>query len=255
MEEIDFTWKTPSAQQLSALRLACRSQGLPVPSGVDHHQIMMSEAMFMEMMISSGKNYSGISPYQIAELIMMSKSSLWYSLATIWQTVPPSKMSDRERSICMSACKIITDIVDSVGYDVESDTWWNTKNLPYNQDALRLVLSAFGEILRHYSQNSLEIISSGFYIFISIICDKNWTARIRKQIRQAQTYVSAKCICPECYNMVAPVGVSPQNGDYKNYRGTGACQKGHNGYHCSKCNAPHSYSTKIGVSHLTNRVG
>lgn len=62
-------------------------------------------------------------------------------------------------------------------------------------------------------------------------------------------YVPAKCIKPGCDNLVAPVGAAPAAGHFKNYRGTGACQKGHNGYTCSICQRPHSYTSAIGIKH------
>lgn len=63
-----------------------------------------------------------------------------------------------------------------------------------------------------------------------------------------------KCIKPECVNLVAPVGTKKvQPGVCKNYRATGACQKGHNIYQCSKCEVPHSYVSGIGKAHLEFR--
>jgi hypothetical protein len=70
----------------------------------------------------------------------------------------------------------------------------------------------------------------------------------------SQTYEPTKCIKPDCENLVAPPGITPREGHYKNYRGTGACQKGHNGYQCSKCGRPHSYASKIGQQHYKYRA-
>ncbi len=68
-------------------------------------------------------------------------------------------------------------------------------------------------------------------------------------------YVPTECIKPGCYNLVAPIGTEPISGHFKNYRATGACQKGHNGYHCQKCNAPHSYVSNVGKKHLKSNCG
>lgn len=62
-------------------------------------------------------------------------------------------------------------------------------------------------------------------------------------------YEPTRCINPECYNLVAPVGTEPAPGHFKNYRGTGACRKGHNAYFCTVCKAPHSYVSGIGKEH------
>lgn len=60
-----------------------------------------------------------------------------------------------------------------------------------------------------------------------------------------------KCIKPGCENLVAPIGTKkPEPGVFKNYAATGACQKGHNGYFCERCNRPHSYASDIGKAHL-----
>ncbi|NIV30360.1 MAG: hypothetical protein GWN58_12955, partial [Anaerolineae bacterium] len=42
---------------------------------------------------------------------------------------------------------------------------------------------------------------------------------------------------------------------YKNYRGTGACQRGHNSYFCTRCNTPHSYTSKTGKAHYERHYG
>lgn len=93
---------------------------------------------------------------------------------------------------------------------------------------------------------------------ISALFDSN----IRKVVNSAKQaakkqisaeYTPTKCIKPDCENLVAPPGISPREGHYKNYRGTGACQKGHNAYRCSRCGVPHSYASKIGQQHYKHR--
>jgi len=78
-------------------------------------------------------------------------------------------------------------------------------------------------------------------------------AQARAQIREI--YEPAVCIKPGCENLVAPVGITPREGHFKNYRGTGACQQGHNSYWCEKCKVPHSYTSKTGIAHLPHSGG
>ena len=68
-------------------------------------------------------------------------------------------------------------------------------------------------------------------------------------------YEPTECIHPECHSLVAPPGIEPREGHFKNYRGTGACCRGHNSYFCTKCNRPHSHASKIGRQHYPGHYG
>jgi len=70
-----------------------------------------------------------------------------------------------------------------------------------------------------------------------------------------ETYEPTECIHPECKNLVGPTGIKPREGHHKNYRGTGACRQGHNSYFCTKCQAPHSFVSKIGRRHYPEHYG
>jgi len=70
-----------------------------------------------------------------------------------------------------------------------------------------------------------------------------------------ETYEPTECVHPECENQVAPTGIKPREGHHKNYRGTGACRRGHNSYFCTKCQAPHSFVSKIGRRHYPEHYG
>lgn len=57
-----------------------------------------------------------------------------------------------------------------------------------------------------------------------------------------------KCIHPHCTRLVVASGPATDEA-VANYRNTGACQKGHNGYYCEKCKRPHSYASQLGKNH------
>jgi len=67
--------------------------------------------------------------------------------------------------------------------------------------------------------------------------------------------VDAECIHPDCHNLIAPRGIKPREGHFKNYRGLGACQRGHQSYYCTKCKKPHSHTSKVGKAHFEEHYG
>jgi len=81
--------------------------------------------------------------------------------------------------------------------------------------------------------------------------------RIKREAKAKvhETYEPAECICPTCDNLVAPKGIKPREGHFRNYRGTGACCRGHASYFCTKCNRPHSHASKIGKKHYPDYYG
>src|SRR6185369_16369719 len=56
----------------------------------------------------------------------------------------------------------------------------------------------------------------------------------RRDARKAERlkYTPTKCISPECDHQVAPPGIKPRAGHFKNYSNIGACCKAHTGYIC-----------------------
>ena len=66
-------------------------------------------------------------------------------------------------------------------------------------------------------------------------------------------YKPTKCIKPDCNNLVAPISTPPDDGHFKNYRSTGACEKSHSTYFCGRCGKVHSYTTRVGVAHYEFR--
>lgn len=234
--EYDVTWRNPSEAQLAALDYACKALGtkpLKERGVITHHFMVQSEAIGRALMVDSGVAYkSGMSEYDYAEIILLAEHSLWY--------VECKNKADK-----WNACKFIMDVV-SLGY--RDGKWWDLSRLDEQTVKNGVAsLKILGLAIRNVGS---PFTSHGFLPVIDLILGKNWLTKTRQQIREKLPYKSTKCIKPDCENMVAPIGIKPQGEDFKNYRGTGACQQGHNGYKCSKCDAPHSYASGIGKEHL-----
>jgi hypothetical protein len=234
--EYDVTWRNPSVEQLAALEYACKALGtkpLKERGVITHHFMVKSEAIGRSLMVDSGVAYkSGMSEYDYAELILLAEHSLWY--------VECKNKADR-----WSACKFILDVV-SLGY--KDGKWWDLSRMDEQvvKDGVAS-LKILGLAIRNVGS---PFTSQGFLPVIDLILGKNWLAKTRQQIREKLPYVATKCIKPDCENMVAPVGIKPQAGHFKNYMATGACVKGHNVFTCSKCNKPHSYTSGVGKEHI-----
>jgi hypothetical protein len=186
-----------------------------------------------------------IDEYDIAENIITAKDSLWYVQAQKWITKPPCEVPET----FTAACQFIVDVVN-LGY--ADNVWWDLSKMDAGKVAMgRLLTLDLLQMIRQIRHNSLIVISRGFELFAQIVCDKAWRDKVRKVARATQPYMANKCIKPECNNLVAPVGMKPQEGHFRNYRGTGACAKEHANYLCAKCNAPHSYASGVGKKHYT----
>ncbi len=254
MIDFDVTWNYPTEPQLAALDFAYRALGIRRPEPklpFDHHFLVTYQALGRSLAVDVGILSGAVfrlNEYDYAELITLASKSLWYTQAKQWAEHPPENVPETWRD----ACVFIVNVVD-LGYDAESKKWWDLGKLDERYvESGRLLLLDFKYMLTQYRRNRMDIVSRGFEAFIDLICDKPWISRFRKKLRDNMPYQAAKCIKPDCPNLVAPAGKEPQEGHFKNYRGTGACQKGHNSYQCPQCKAPHSYASGIGKKHLEN---
>lgn len=270
MTEYDPTWKNPSEAQNAALE----------------HALKYAEPFLSRLQRQSEKAeefYPPITEFDIAEMMCIADSSLWYSQAKSWAEGKgfPAQGADNVFQLAGSAIK---RLVES-GYS--NNKWWDATQVWDNPQVIALSLVSIVEVvrlLREIRLHSLNINSQWFealpYLmipglkveeaiknlgkgesgagFVTAAILAHYDPEFAKKLRAIQdeinerlhdAYIPTKCIHPKCENLVSPVGIQPREGHFKNYRGTGACQRGHNAYLCSKCNAPHNYATKIGKAH------
>lgn len=275
MTEFDVTWKDIPEAQDAALAHA-------MAYAKPFLKIQQRQAG------RAGEWHPPITEFHVAEMMCMASSSLWYSQAKSWaEGKPPAPGAD---GIWTIAGKAIVRLVE-IGY--QGGVWWDaTKawdhpqkiaiNLSCILEAVRLLRQIRGRSLAVYSQwfealpylmipglkveNAMKALSAGqvgakvIMGQILALYDEEFAKKLkatRKDLLQHahDTYKPTNCIKPGCDNQVAPQGIRPRGGHFKNYRGKGACCRGHASYFCLKCKKPHSYLYKIGQKHLADHFG
>jgi hypothetical protein len=287
MTDFDITWKNISEAQAAALAYASKCGSAIIRASM--HQ-------------GEGEWHPPITEFNIAEMICLSKDSLWYIQAKSWaEGVTPYKEGRGAKVVqaFQAAGKVIVALVDKgysegVWFD-PTQTWEDSTiaalSLASISEACRLLVALERSInvFDILAMESAPLISSwlrsidrllqpyvargrawklletqeGSGVLISEIrasIDPEWRKKHNAAVRKAradshETYEPTECIHPECHNLVAPSRIKPREGHFKNYRGTGACQQGHNSYYCTKCAAPHSFVSKIGQSHYEKYYG
>jgi hypothetical protein len=275
--EFDITWKNVSEAQAAALEHVTKHA----------RKWLDSQKMFPGGL--EGEFVSPLTEFDLAEMMCMGKNSFWYSQARSWAeggTVPVENLRD----VFKLAGEAIVKLVD-LGYS--NGKWYDASQVWDNTSVLALHLAAIVEVARVISTirgRTLTVYSNFFEILpylmipgldvknavkaigasdagagavvamIKALYDPEFKKQVDKAVRaakakRAETYEPTECIHPECHNLVAPPGIKPREGHYKNYRGTGACRKGHNAYHCTKCGQPHSFVSKIGQAHYPKFYG
>lgn len=183
----DFTWKEPTERQIKALEYVYNALGIKhqeLPNGITHHMLVSQRAMGRALAVDAGV-YDGFvhkqTEYDLAELMLLSDKSLWYTQAKSWAEKKP----DFAPITWQAACKFIVRIID-LGYDEENKTWWNLEKLNLSQSQLQfqyLLLMDLANMLKQIRGKSLNIYSKGFELFISLIVTKKKISEIKKAIR------------------------------------------------------------------------
>lgn len=274
MAEFDMTWKNPGKAQVAALDYAGKHAG-PFLRRANRQR--------------SGAEWSPpLTEFMVAEMMCIAKSSLWYTQARMWSEGKgfPAPGAD---PVFLVAGRTILRLVD-LGYS--NDVWWDARQAWDDPRVISMHLASIIDVvrmLRAVRRRSLQVNSpwfealpylmvpglnieqaiktisteAGVPILIGEICARYdpefrgaWlVARRAARETVSATYAPTPCIHPECDNIVAPSGIKPREGHFKNYRGTGACQKGHNSYYCTKCKSPHSFVSEIGKKHYPDYYG
>lgn len=152
MIEFDMTWRNPSEAQNAALAVAMKMK--------PRH----------------------VTEFEAAEFIILAKESLWYTQAKRWKDEPP-KNTPRT---WQAACQFIFDVVN-LEYDESSKMWWNLSRLDSKKVKIGIILLMdLGMMLKQYRQQSLDVVSQGFEIFIDILCGRGWEKRYAAFLKSAQ---------------------------------------------------------------------
>ena len=258
--------------------------------GNRHHMLVMHNAigrsLAVDAEIYSGPAHK-MTPYDLAEMMLTAHGSLWFTQAKGWAggNTPPYCADEKTTRVFQIAGQAIVKIVD---WGYRDGRWWNLEAIWPDPKTRALTVAAIIDacrMARLIAQNTMAIQSGGFaYLPLLIVPklnikqaernlaqgDKGVVAlmaellalfdpefrkeasAVRREAKRQihETYEPTKCIKPECNMLVAPKGIKPREGHAKNYRGKGACCRGHANYWCTKCKAPHSYTSKIGQNHL-----
>ncbi|MFH1484948.1 MAG: hypothetical protein ABIH46_02660 [Chloroflexota bacterium] len=312
--DFDISWKEPTEAQLAAFELACDALGVTRADREymrgHHHMMVMLEstrrAMAVDAEIYSGPAHA-MTPYTLAEMVLLADGSLWYTQAKGWAEGNVPKSLEQFKPVFMMA-GIATKRIVEWGY--QDGKWWDVKSIwPESQwPGMALQLSAILEavrlvdaintprdakdlVMRVLNDDTGYLLSPGWRWFPKCIMPgldlklltkmmgggnqdvvktvvgeirayfepdfrKVWNkAKGKARAQISKEYEPTKCIKPECENLIAPKGIEPREGHFKNYRGLGSCCRGHASYYCTKCKAPHSHSSKTGRSHYPKFYG
>jgi len=285
-DEWDQTWKHPTQMQLDALRHVMKCNGhskVQIERGLaaDHSMNVRLNGIGKIAAVEADRNYQ-LDEYDQAEAMLLAKHSLWYSQACGWASRNFSFDKPVEAlAIGGAAIKAVVD------WGYQDGEWWNPAKIWPDPLARGINLAMIYEVMRitrilrqrtlyltstwfehlpmlivpGYSQTrATDLLGSvnGSAVLVSelrALYDPEWRKQHNATVKQARAklhedYVPAKCIMPECENLVAPKSIEPRDGHCRNYRGLGSCCREHANYPCDKCEAIHSYSTKVGKAHL-----
>lgn len=282
-ENCDITWRNPTALQMSALdhvfKMAKRKRKEPV---VGHHTMVMLQAnanvlaadMESKPIQTGQLQFAGLSEYELAEALLMFEGSLAYSIIKSWQKTP--EIFGHARNIGVRGVEAAIKIVES---GRQADDWWDIAKLwpdtgeRATQMAHVVAVCKLGTLqsqmfrLLPFFADGLDIDILRPPLDIKMVTvqllqryDKSFAKVVADTLQE--TYVPAKCACPECERMIAPYGIAPRPGDFRNFKNSGACCKEHSHYVCQneRCVlqysgkvAYHTYRTKVGQAHLKYR--
>lgn len=272
--DIDFSWENPPEAQVAALE----------------HAIKYAEPALRRTnrQLPEQEWAPPITEFHIAEMMCMAESSFWYSQACSWAEGKsyPARGAD---TVWQMAGRSIKQVVEH-GY--KNGKWWNPEDIWENPriratavvsiiEVARMtrklrgslsINSAFFEVLPYLVEPRLKIEpilkaldgseAEAALVLAEVLAlydpdfKKKLDATKKEVIGKIQKgYEPTECIHPECRNLVAPKGIKPREGHHHNYRGTGACQRGHNSYYCTRCKKPHSHDSKIGKAHYGQHYG
>lgn len=274
--DIDMTWRKPSEAQAAAL---------------DHAMRYAEPALKRINRRGPDQEWTPpITEFHIAEMMCTAESSLWYSQACTWAEGKgyPAKGADLVWQLAGKAIK------ELVAHGYQDEKWWDPEKIWTNPNIRATAVLSIVEVTRmtrYLRGRTLGINSAFFEILpylveprlkveriiktldmgdegtaavvlaeVKALYDPDFKKKLdatRAKARKAvhETYEPTACIKPECENLVAPKGIKPRKGHAKNYRGTGACQRGHNSYYCVKCKKPHSHTSKVGKAHYEKYYG
>lgn len=343
MVEYDTTWREPTEPQLAAWRHACKAMRIPKKDMVwfdtpgRHHWQVVHQATGRVFAVDADVFSGGpheLTPHDLAELMLLSQKSLWYTQAAGWKDgdtpfmgrmsyskkarmlaratgadkgepeEEPFDIGERFQNIFKLAGDIVVKVVD---WGYQDGVWWDLTSIYADAavaalgmtavlEAVRIIDSVntpkdgFDTLWRVLSDDTSYMLSQGMRWFPKLLlprlntktltkmlggdtdsavvatCEvraeidpeyrKEWLAIKRKvKAKIGEEYEPAPCVHPNCDNLVAPKGIKPRDGHFKNYRATGACQRGHNSYFCTKCKGPHSHSSKTGKGHFEKHYG
>lgn len=129
-----------------------------------------------------------LSQMEVVDFILLSNKSFWYHQAVNWAATPPEACKDEfTKAQWCTACWIIKETVEW-GYNKDSGKWWDRQaTLPRDELLAEiLVLSDFGIMLENYRNNSMDIISRGFEVFIEIMNGKDWKKKFLKYTKKLE---------------------------------------------------------------------
>jgi len=308
--DFDYSWREPTGAQLAALEhvYCCLGEkGIPEHPLTLHQQVLIESNRRVAAVDADILDY-GLSPFDLAEMMLTADDSLWYAQAKAWAEGRTPDKDGRGKAVAQAFQLAGAAIVRIVEWGYQDAKWWDLQAMfpdPSKRaiavcsiiEANRLVyeLTHFSrgtsawDVVRALAANDTLLISGSFahlpFLLVPRLDVKKITrllgtdkgaalalgeilalfnSEFRKQLsarkqqiraRVSATYEPTKCIHPKCGNLVAPPGIEPREGHFRNYRGTGACQKGHNAYFCTRCHEPHSFASKIGQQHYQKYYG
>ena len=147
-----------------------------------------TEEQTVALAIVAKQKPRNLTEFQGAEFIILARYSLWYTQAKKWTETPPDKLNPIVQGIWKVACQFIIKTVDS-GYDAKAKTWWNVAKMD-RKDFMKkaILLMDFGQMVEQYRRQSLDVISTGFEIFIDIVCGKGWERRFKSIVKELPSY-------------------------------------------------------------------
>lgn len=188
---------------------------------------------YLEMVMKCPKlRKYGVNEVQIAEMLTIKESSLWYSQVQSWINNPPEIKNEKVKKIFQEESQIFFDSIN------------NDFKIPNKYGKIGFIaVQDFINIIKQLHQNSLMVISQWFFIVGDLILHNS--KKLEKDIIKDLPKESRmrKCIAIECEKEVDITK-----------RKSGACCIEHTKYYCKECTCWHHYGTKVAEKHYKYKV-
>jgi len=155
MVEFDVTWKNPTEAQNVALKLAMKQK------------------------------VSGLTEFDVAEMMLMAEESFWFSCLKGWVENPPPLIGP-EQAVWRLGCRVILEQVQA-GYDPKRMVWWMPKD--WNEKtAISKTLSImfFGLLYHEVHSRSDSCMPASMFAVFDLLLGKAWEKRAKTLLQNAR---------------------------------------------------------------------